>query len=285
MKLPIKQIIFIATFSFALFINVSAQKAIAKLEVKITGHGDRSIIFIPGFSCSADVWNETKAKFEGDFTCYAFTMPGFAGAVPEENPSFIAWEKELADYITLNKIKSPIVIGHSMGGGLALALAADYPQLIQKVIVVDALPCLGALMDPTFKSKETNDCSAVVDQMKAMNDEQFYQMQKSTMPSLLADSTKLEQVVSWSVKSDRTTFAKMYCDFSNTDLRDKIKSIKCPTLILLEAYFKNLSPAIEAQYSNLKDVRLQYADKGLHFIMYDDREWYMQQLTDFISEK
>jgi hypothetical protein len=40
--------------------------------------------------------------------------------------------------------------------------------------------------------------------------------------------------------------------FSNTDLREKIKNIKCPTLVLLE-YFKNVKPAIEEQYKKLKN--------------------------------
>jgi pimeloyl-ACP methyl ester carboxylesterase len=110
-------------------------------------------------------------------------------------------------------------------------------------------------------------------------------MQKMTMPRLLKDTSMLETVVGWSVKSDRNTFAAMYCDFSNTDLREKISTIKCPTLVLLEEYFINVKPAIEEQYKNLKTANLQYATKGLHFIMYDDKEWYFSQLNNFINSK
>jgi hypothetical protein len=148
--------------------------------------------------------------------------------------------------------------------------------------VVDALPCLAKLMNPAFKSKENIDCSGVVNQMTAMSDEQFYQMQKQSMPRILADTSRQEEVVGWSVKSDRTTFAKMYCDFSNTDLQSKISKIECPSLILLESYFVNFKPAIEGQYKNLKTANLQYANKGLHFIMYDDKEWYFAQLSNFL---
>jgi hypothetical protein len=89
--------------------------------------------------------------------------------------------------------------------------------------------------------------------------------------------------VDWSVKSDRKTFAEMYCDFSNTDLREKIKTIACPALILLQGYFKNVKPAIEQQYKNLGKANIQFSNKGLHFIMYDDKEWYLNQLNDFIN--
>ena len=279
-----KYIILIIAFLFsALCLNVFAQTKSYPFEVLKTGKGKQSIIFIPGFASSGDVWNETKVNFEKDFTCYTLTMAGFAGAKPQPNATFKNWENEIANYIKANKIEKPIVIGHSMGGGMALAIAADYPELISKIVVVDALPCLNALMDPSFKSKENNDCTSMVNQMTTMSDTQFYDMQKKTMPRLLEDASKLDMVVDWSVKSDRKTFAEMYCDFSNTDLRDKISTIKCPSLILLESYFVNLKPAIESQYKNLKTANFQYANKGLHFIMYDDAAWYLTQLNNFIK--
>ena len=276
-------ILVIALLFSAVCLNVFAQTKPYPFEVTKTGKGKKAIIFIPGFASSGEVWNETKVNFEKDYTCYTLTMAGFAGVKPEPNASFKNWENEIAQYIKANKIEKPIVVGHSMGGGLALAIAADYPELISKIIVVDALPCLGALMDPSFKSKENNDCSSMVSQMAALSDAQFSDMQKKTMPRLLADTSKMDMVVDWSVKSDRKTFAEMYCDFSNTDLREKISTIKCPSLILLESYFVNLKPSIEGQYKNLKTANFQYADKGLHFIMYDDATWYLNQVNNFIK--
>lgn len=218
-------------------VNVSGQTKSYPFDVQKTGQGKQAIIFIPGFACSGEVWSETKTKFEKDYICYTLTMAGFAGVEPQPNATFKNWETEIANYIKKNEIEKPIIVGHSMGGGLALAIASDYPDLLSKIIVVDALPCLSALMNPAFKSKENNDCLEMVNQMTSMSDDQFYQMQKMSIPRLLEDTTMQEKVVSWSFKSDRKTFAEMYCDFSNTDLREKIKTIKCPTLILLESYF------------------------------------------------
>lgn len=278
-----KYIVIIALLFSALCVNVFAQTKSYPFEVIKTGKGKQAILFIPGFASSGEVWNETKTAFEKDFTCYTLTMAGFAGAKPHPSPSFENWKAGIATYIKTNKIEKPIVIGHSMGGGLALALAADYPDLIGKIVVVDALPCLAALSNVSFKSKENNDCSPMVAQMTAMNETQFYEMQKQAMPRLLQDASKLEMVIDWSVKSDRKTFAQMYCDFFNTDLRERISTVKCPSLILLESNFINLKPAIEEQYKNLKTANFQYANKGMHFIMYDDKDWYLMQLNNFIK--
>lgn len=270
---------------FAAVCNIFGQEKTYPFEVKKTGKGKQSLLFIPGFASSGDVWNETTAKFEKDFTCYTLTMAGFAGAKPEADPTFKDWEKGIAAYIKDHKIQKPVIIGHSMGGGLALAIAADYPELVGKIVIVDTLPCLAAISNPAFTSKENNDCSAMISTFTAMPDEQFKKMQNQSIPRLLADTSMQDTVIDWSMRSDRKTFAKMFCDFSNTDLRETIKNIQCPSLILLEAYFVSLKPSIEAQYKNLKNANLQYSTKGLHFIIYDDKEWYFNQLNNFLSAK
>ena len=279
-----KAALFTILFSLLLLSDINyAQEKSQPFEVKISGKGRQSIIFIPGFACSGEVWKETKALFEEKATCYTLTMAGFAGVAPQVNASFESWEKANAVYIKENKISKPVIVGHSMGGALAMALAADYPELISRIVVVDALPCLTALSNPAFVSKENNDCSAMIAQLTAATDEQFYQMQKMSMPRLLADTSKLTQVINWSIKSDRTTFGKMYCDFSNTDLRQKITRIQCPALVLLESYFVNIKAAIAEQFKNAITVDMRFATKGLHFIMYDDKNWYETQLKSFIS--
>ena len=278
------RILFLIIAFTALCVNVFCQSK-QPFDVKISGKGSQAIIFIPGFASSGDVWDATKAMFEKDHTCYTLTMAGFAGVPAHSGASFIGWEKAIAEYIISHKIVKPIIVGHSMGGGLALAIAADYPDLLSRIIVVDALPCLPAMMNPSFKAVDKPDCSASIAQFKAMTDEQLYAMQKMSIPQLMADTVHMEQVIQWSVRSDRTTFAGMYCDFSNTDLRAKIVTVKCPALILLESYFANFKPAITEQYKNLKTGDYQYATKGLHFIMYDDKDWYAAQLKTFINKK
>ncbi|RXG12173.1 pimeloyl-ACP methyl ester carboxylesterase [Leeuwenhoekiella aestuarii] len=252
-------------------------------KVEKSGAGNQSILLIPGFASSGEVWDATVKTYKENYTCYTLTMAGFAGVEPSENKTFDNWKNRIVDFIKEKNIENPIIIGHSMGGGLAMAIAADYPKLLKKIVIVDALPCLAALSNPSFEHQENVDCSASIEQITAMSEDQFYQMQKNTIPQLTTNQEMVKTIVEWSVKSDRKTFAEMYCYFSNTDLREKIENIQCPTLILLESYFKNFKPAIEKQYKHLKTANLEYANKGLHFIMYDDKEWYFEQLSNFIE--
>ncbi|WP_417359217.1 alpha/beta fold hydrolase [Galbibacter sp.] len=252
-------------------------------EVQKTGEGITSMIFIPGFGCSGEVWDQTKANFENDFNCYTLTMAGFAGVPAKGNPSFDHWKTSIADFIKDKAIKKPILVGHSMGGVLAMAIAADYPDLVDRIVVVDGLPCLQALSNPLFTSVKEADCSAMVNQMTSISDEQFYQMQKASIPQMVADTSMQDEILAWTVDSDREVFASMYCDFWNTDLREKISTIKCPVLVMLSSGMVNFKSSIDAQFKNLTTADIQYAKKGLHFIMFDDRQWYLDQLINFTA--
>jgi pimeloyl-ACP methyl ester carboxylesterase len=261
----------------------SAQNTKAFSVVK-TGNGKQNVILIPGYSCAGSVWDETVQAISKDYTCYVITFSGFAGEKPQTNPVLATWVADLAAYIKETKISKPIVVGHSLGGGIAAWLAADYPALLSKIIIVDALPSLSAFYNPSFVAQQTVDCSPFVNQFKSMNDEQFYAMQKINMPMILANASKLETVVDWGVKSDRNTLAQIYCQFLNIDLRSKLSSVTCEALVMLEPPFKQNGTGIQEQYKLLANKTIKYAGKGLHFIMYDDQEWFLNELKQFLGK-
>lgn len=254
-------------------------------SVAESGTGRQAVVFIPGFACSGDVWQETVEALEKECKCYVLTMAGFAGIAPEEHPSFEGWKEQIARFIRDKRLEKPILVGHSMGGGLALAVAADYPGLLRKVVVVDALPCLKALTVPGFKPSPQPDCTELVDGLMAVDDRRFEQMQRMSAATLTTDTLKCAEIASWGVASDRKTYAEMFCDFSNTDLRERIRRVTVPSLVLLEPSFRNIAASIREQYKHLSGVRIEYAGKGLHFLMFDDKEWFLERIREFITER
>lgn len=274
--------LFLSLILLAAFITAHAGNY--PFEVKISGSGTKNLVFIPGFGCSGEVWNETVKKFEGGYKCYVLTMPGFAGVAPQAAPDVKSWVNAIADYIEKEKLDKPIVIGHSLGGIMAQWLAADHPASAGKIVVVDALPCLPAFSNPAFKANDAPDCSSFTTAYMQMSDQQFTQMQRRSVASLVADTSMINTITQWNIKSDKNTLGLVFCQLMNTDLREKISAVSCPSLVLLEANFKGMSDAVSEQYKNMKNARLVYATKGLHFIMYDDKDWYFQQLESFLQQ-
>jgi pimeloyl-ACP methyl ester carboxylesterase len=277
-----KKIIILILLVLAAFINVFG-KPDYPFNVKVSGKGSRDILFIPGFSCSGDVWNETVERFSSAYKCHVLTMPGFAGVPAQNDPSVENWVNSVAEYIKNEKLDKPVIIGHSLGGIMSQWLAAAHPGIVSKIVVVDALPCLPALGDPNFKVQPSPDCSVITESYKNMSDQQFKIMQTRSMASLVADTSRIAAGVEWGMKSDRNTLGLVFCQLMNTDLRPKLSSIKCPALVLLESNFKGMHEQVEDQYRELKGAKLVYAGKGLHFVMYDDKDWYFQQLEAFLK--
>lgn len=248
-----------------------------------TGTGEKQVILIPGFSCSGDVWEETINSLGDDYTYHSLTLAGFAGQTAQKDPQFDEWAEEISEYIQNEKLENTIVIGHSLGGMMALKLASDYPELIQEIIIVDALPSLAALQNPDFTPDASIDCSSFGENYTQMDDEQFLAMQKMTMYSMSSEQDRHEQLIEWSIASDRFTLGSIYCQLSNLDLREDLQHVNCPSLILMEAPFKSIDAQIQDQYKALKNADIRYSNKGLHFIMYDDTEWYLEQIKDFLK--
>jgi pimeloyl-ACP methyl ester carboxylesterase len=271
-----KKIILSLTFLIA-GITQSFSQTSYPFQVRISGEGKTPVILIPGFSCSGEVWNETLKLLEPKYKCYTLTFDGFAGVKADTAPSVKNWINSIARYIENEKLGKTIIIGHSIGGVIAEWLAADYPNLISRIVVVDAVPCLFALSDSNYKAYPNPDCSFMVKYYKSFDSAQFRLFEQMNTTSLVKDTNKLKIIVQWGVKSDRNTLGQIFCQFRNVDVREKVSQITCPALILLEPSFKGDAGATK-QYAKLKTAHLEYATKGLHFIMYDDKDWYMDEL-------
>src|ERR1044072_5359341 len=104
-----------------LVIGIAAKAQGSKaFEVKVTGKG-QPVLFIPGATCGGDEWDETVAHLKGKYQCHVFTLAGYAGTKPmESGPYLETYKNEIERYIADNKLNNVIVVGHSIGGFLAI---------------------------------------------------------------------------------------------------------------------------------------------------------------------
>jgi N-formylmaleamate deformylase len=75
-------------------------------------------------------------------------LAGFAREPRIEAPFLETVRKDLAVYIRKNKLDKPVIVGHSLGGFMALWLAAREPDLVGPLVIVDSLPFLAGVMQP-----------------------------------------------------------------------------------------------------------------------------------------
>lgn len=96
------------------------------------------LLFIHGFRGTHEglvdvaVWMTDRG-----YECYYPDIPPFGReSKPLKTYDEKSYAKFIADYIKQNKLKNPVLIGHSMGSLIAAATAAKYPRLVSKKLVL-----------------------------------------------------------------------------------------------------------------------------------------------------
>lgn len=261
--------------------------------VDITGQG-RPLILIPGLASSGEVWQGTVARLCGPKTgraCHVLTLAGFAGVAPIEGDLLAQAEQQLADYISTHKLGRPAIIGHSLGGFLALKMAIDHPAQTGKLLIVDSLPALGAVQMPSITPEQLQAMSSQMQSaMRAQDAASSSASQRRAVAGMASAPADVERIIGWGQRSDRETVIRAMGTLMTSDLRQEVARITSPTLVLgTWIAYKDYAPraAIEAtfqqQYAQLPGVQIALADTARHFIMYDQPDWMHARIEQFLE--
>jgi N-formylmaleamate deformylase len=147
---------------------VAAPFASSRLTVTVRGSGP-DVILIHGLDSSRGVWNGTLPALAGH-RCHLVQVAGFAGVPVGGNakgPIVGALATEIARYIAEARLIRPALIGHSMGGTIAMMVAARWPARVGRLMVVDILPApagmfggSGATSDPDVTARALRELAA-----------------------------------------------------------------------------------------------------------------------------
>ncbi len=104
------------------------------------GHKGKNIVIVHGLYGSSDNWLTVGKKLGSDHHIYMIDQRNH-GRSPNANVhSYETMKEDLSEFFDKHQIDKAIVIGHSMGGKTAMFFAAEYPEKVEKLIVVDIAP-------------------------------------------------------------------------------------------------------------------------------------------------
>jgi pimeloyl-ACP methyl ester carboxylesterase len=291
---------FTTLYCLLVIASITSADGTRAFRVHVSGAG-RPILLIPGLASSGDTWTTTVAHLGDRCTCHVLTLAGFAGTPPVGGPVFDTVRRQLADYIREQRLDRPIVIGHSLGGMLALGLAADHPDLVGPLVIVDALPFLAG---PNLQVQSAGEAQAKAAAMEAsmskLTNEQWNRYAKSGastryMATSAADAARL---IEWSGATDRRTLTRALSEAYAVDLREEVGRITSPVLVLatwrgwhdqlaankVEVPRASFVETFAAQYARLHSLHFSLHDSSRHFIMWDDSAWFFSEVDSFLAD-
>lgn len=112
-----------------------------RLHVVRSGNGP-SIVFIHGMGTSAATWDECRSHLDDRYETIAVDLLGHGGSPVPDDPALYTRDAALADLdgVLATAATRAVLVGHSLGGYLALAHAATRPGVARGVVVLNTGP-------------------------------------------------------------------------------------------------------------------------------------------------
>lgn len=183
------------------------------------GRGEREMVLIHGLGASAEVWNECLPYLNGSFKVWTFELSGHGLTQPIVDPTIDKEAARLGEFLAEKGIAYPTLVGHAMGGMIAMRYTIDHPAEVSRLIVMDAAPM-------QLASKEQK---AAVGQELATNYDKYVY---SRFINMTPNKEITDQVVDTALRTDSASFISMLMSSFDFDVSGDLYSMPVPMLVI-----------------------------------------------------
>lgn len=258
-------------------------------------HGDKGapLILIPGLASGAWVFQDTIRQFGKEHVIYVLTLPGFDGRPAVDGKGMAAAQESLRELIEKRKLKQPVLIGHSLGATMSLALAAAHPALVRGVVAIDGLPVLPGTEN--WLAEQRKQMVAMINSPKpAQTAEAFAAQQQQYMRGTgTLDMARADELAKLSGKSDAAAVMRYMADGVGVDFRSVLPSIKAPVLLIVpfspvDASQQPMDEAGKAAYyktlmQGTPEVTVKSVSPARHFAMFDQPQMVADAIRAYLK--
>ncbi|MEA3390799.1 MAG: alpha/beta hydrolase [Pseudomonadota bacterium] len=252
--------------------RAAAPFASRRIAVTVRGSGP-DVLLIPGLSSGPAVWNGVVGAL-GEYRFHLVQVRGFAGLPADGNASGPVVQPvadEIARYIAAAGLKRPAVVGHSMGGTLALLLGLK--GVAGRVMVVDMLPAGAAMVGGTASG-----LGFLADQLSGY------------LTGTAAGRRYLAQMVArtpGAQGSDPDVIANALRDLANIDLGPQLPRLSVPLAVVYAVGDDTqmnaaIGERFRSGYAGKKGVSLRPIGPSGHMVMRDQPTRFTALLRDFL---
>ena len=263
-----------------------------RITVEVVGSGP-DVVLIPGLSSSPEVWRSTIAAVPG-YRYHLVQVKGFAGVAPGANasgPVLVPVADEIARYIREQHLNQPAVIGHSMGGSIAMRVATQNPDIVGKLMVVDMMPFLGMMFaGPTATPQSVEPLAAQMRRGMADAAPETYRAQATgAVTAMVRNDEMRPRAVADSVASNQAVAGQAMYDLITTNLIPDLPRFTKPFTVLwvvpagVPVTQEQLAVGYRAAYAGAPQAVVTYIPDSAHFIMWDNPTRFQSELRTFLT--
>lgn len=169
------------------------------------------VILIHGLFGDLDNLKALGRSLEDSFTVVRVDVANHGNSQHVSSMSYQSLAEDIKQLIENLNISSAILVGHSMGGKIAMATALSYPDLVSKLVVADIAPVTyNSRHDKVFAALESMPLSQIKDRRDALKHMREHDIDEGTAQFLLKSLVRSESGFKW--KMNLTGLKQSYND-------------------------------------------------------------------------
>ncbi len=205
-----------------------------RIIVETRGSGP-DVVFIPGLGSTGAAWRSTADRLDDRYRVHLVTLRGFGGTDIQGNATGgLAGPAaaEIERYIRQQGLVRPALIGHSLGGQIALRVAADMGDGVSRVMVVDSSPFFPSLVDSRATSAQVEPLARLGYQALLLFGDQALKSQAATLGVDMGLAGDMVFQGLGLQGGDRRVLAQGLYEALTVDLRPRLSQITAPVTVV-----------------------------------------------------
>jgi len=263
-----------------------------RIVVETRGDGP-DLILIPGLASTSAVWSRTADRLAERRKLHLVSVRGFGDLPAEGNASgavMAGVAGEVRRYIAEARLAQPAIIGHSMGGQVALRVAADAPQRVGRVMTVDASPFFPALISPGATVGDVEPIAQVAYQaVQFLGDQGLRERGRALGLELGGAADAVFGSMGWQ-GGDRRVLAQALYEVMTIDLRHRLPDVVAPVTVVYGWSRDEASPRARADslfrgaYASLpRPAAFERIEGAEHMVMIDQPNRFLAAVERFLA--
>jgi 3-oxoadipate enol-lactonase len=183
------------------------------------GRGENEVVLIHGLGADPSVWDNVVGYLSGSMQVFTYELHGHGSTRPLATPTIVAEAAALGEWLRAKDLPYPTLVGHGLGGMVALQFALDHPADVRRVILIDATP--RQLASPEDRKELSTALLADYDKFVATR---YLMVSK--------DDKIARQAVDMALRTDSTTFASLLLSSFDWDVSKRLAGFPVPMLVI-----------------------------------------------------
>ncbi|PID21762.1 sigma factor SigB regulation protein RsbQ [Sporosarcina sp. P3] len=264
------------------------QHILLRNNVQVTGKGEKTIIFAPGFGCDLNVWNLTAPYFEEDFQVVLFDYVGsgqsdYQAYSAEKYQDLHGYAQDVLDVCHALELKEAVFVGHSVGGIIGMLAAIQEPNLFEHLIMIGPSPYYLNELPDYYGGFEREDIEGLI-QMMNMN----YIGWANYLAQVIMKNPERPELAQQLEDNFCSTDPEVAHHFAVatffSDHRDDVRKVGVPSLIL-QCSDDSIAPVEVGRYMHrhLQNSKLEIMDATGHCPHMSHPEETVQRISTYLN--